>query len=67
MKATKKQISFILSLTSQLPPEEVVSITKKYDLKNLSKKQASNLIKKLLEVKNHGKNTCKTRRNSPNN
>ena len=67
MKATKKQISFILSLTSQLPPEEVVNITKNYDLKNLSKKQASNLIKKLLEVKNYGKNTCKTRRNSPNN
>lgn len=57
MKATKKQLNYILILLQKLPPEEVVKITREYDLQNLTKKQAINLIKKLLEVKNHGKST----------
>lgn len=56
MKATKKQINYILGLLQKLPPEEVVKITKEYDLQKLTKKQASNLIKKLLEVNHEPKN-----------
>ncbi|SNZ08238.1 hypothetical protein SAMN06265182_1228 [Persephonella hydrogeniphila] len=50
MKATKKQIDYIIALLQKLPPEEVVKTTKEYDLNNLTKKQASKMIKKLLEV-----------------
>jgi Cu/Ag efflux pump CusA len=65
MKATKKQLNYILTLLQKLPPEEVVKITREYDLQNLTKKQASNLIKKLLEVINHGtKRNNKTRNTS---
>ncbi len=59
-RATKKQLNYILSLLQKLPPEEVVKITKEYDLNNLTKKQASNLIQKLLEVNNHGNENIST-------
>ncbi len=59
-RATKKQLNYILSLLQKLPPEEVVKITKEYDLNNLTKKQASNLIQKLLEVNNHGNKNIST-------
>ncbi|ACO04163.1 MULTISPECIES: hypothetical protein [Persephonella] len=52
MEATKKQLNYILSLLQKLPPEKVVKITNEYDLNNLTKKQASKLIQKLLEEQN---------------
>ena len=50
-KLTKKQLSFILFLLSKLPPEKVVKITNSLnkDIQNLSKREASALIKKLLK------------------
>ena len=60
MKATEKQLNYILSLLQKLPPEEVVKITNEYDLNNLTKKQASKLIQKILEVTNHGNKNIST-------
>ena len=51
IQATKRQISFILKLLSRIHPEKVIEITNRYDLNNLTKKQAHQLINELIKAR----------------
>lgn len=51
VSATKKQVAFILKLLSRMHPEQVIELTKKYDINNLTKKQAHQLINELIRLK----------------
>lgn len=51
VSATKKQVAFILKLLSRIHPEQVIEITKKYDINNLTKKQAHRLINELIKTR----------------